>query len=105
MDKMETRLDIFNKAKKRMKELSFGDPVTNVCAGDKNPQRHSYFAKLNIQSHTNKFGITHKQYLANCTDRKGKFWNTDIEVIFPGHLEYEESMKIYEPIHAAHFDR
>lgn len=93
MNSMQTRLNLKNEAKKRMKELNFGDPVTNVCAGDKG--RHAYF-------------VGHKRFSylhAQCTDRKGKFWDTEIGVIYPGHLSSEECERIYAPIHKAHFDR
>jgi len=65
--------------------MKFGDEITNVCAGDKNPRRHSYYvcaSKRNVK----------------CTNKEGEFWETSKEVIFAGHLSYEECEKLYEPI-------
>ncbi|MEL7966325.1 hypothetical protein AAG587_08110 [Vreelandella neptunia] len=97
------RFELHQEAKKRVSKMEFGEPVTNVCAGDGNPTRQGYFVSLDIKSHKNRFGITHRDYTARCTDKRGKFWNTDIQVVFPGHLSLDESREIYAPIHAAQF--
>lgn len=83
--------------------MEFGEPVTNVCAGDGNPTRQGYFVSLDVKSRKNGSGITHREYTARLTDKKGKFWNVGIKVIFPGHLSDEESRDIYAPIHGAEF--
>lgn len=102
---LQPKLDLLNKSKERVKAMKFGDPVTNVCAGDRNPRRHSYFVEYKVKSHKNRFGVIHKYYSARCTDGKGKFWNGGLEVTFPGHLSYEESKEIYAPIHAIEFGK
>ena len=93
------RTDLRKQSVDRIKKMEFGDPITNVCAGDNTPNRNSYFAEYKIKSHKNKFGVTHREHFARCTNRKGKFWETDIEFIFPGHLNYAESDEIFSPIH------
>ena len=87
---MQDRIDIKAKSKERIKALSFGDPVTNICAGENNPHRHSYFVAFKIKSHRNKYDIIHNEYLAKCTDRKGNFWHTNIDVIISDHLDYDK---------------
>lgn len=79
-------------------KLSFGDPVTNICAGEKNPQRLCYFVERVTDGYTNKFGIKHCTKSIRCTDKKGQFWKTNPEVIYPGHLDMEESHKLFIPI-------
>lgn len=103
MDKLSQRKQITDEAKKRVKAMTFGDPVTNICAGEGNPTRLGYFVDFVTKSHTNKYGVVHREYLAKCTDKKGKFWNACIDVIYPGHLGYDESMELFEPIHAVLF--
>ena len=66
-------------------EVKFGDPITNVCAGDTNPHRHSYF-------------VRRKKNTIECTDKKGRFWETYSEVIFPGHLDYAKCQELFEPM-------
>lgn len=87
----------------RMKALSFGDPVTNVCAGDRNPQMHAYFVAYKVTAHKNKFGLTHRSHLAKCTDKKGKFWDTYIDVIHPGHLDAETRTRLFAPVWQAQY--
>lgn len=72
--------------------FSFGDAVTNVCAGESNPQRHGYFVRR-CGEHI------------EITDKHGQFWKTGKAVIFPGHLDYPECERLYEPIHAKQFGR
>ena len=90
--------------KKRIKGLSFGDPVTNVCAGDGNPHRLSAFVKIKTTRHK-RCGITHTEKLVVCTDGKGKFWDTKPEVMFSGHLDIDESKRLYKPIWEAEFGK
>jgi len=90
MGDFEERVKQWEAAKVRMKALKFGDPVTNICAGEKNPTRLSFYV-----SHTNKW--------ARCTDKKGKFWETGIEVIHPGHLDTETSAALFAPVWQARF--
>lgn len=99
MDKMKAKLDLLNQAKKRMKSLCFGDSLTNVSLCYDNPRRHLYFVELK----TKRLPDDSTQYCAKCTDRNGKFWETDINVMFPGHLERKECVNIYGPIHDAYF--
>jgi hypothetical protein len=66
-------------------KLEFGAPVTNVCAGDINPRKRGYFVRRC------------KDYI-ECTDKKGKFWNVDPEVVFPGHLPDDECQRLFAPI-------
>jgi len=79
-------------------KLSFGNPITNICAGEKNPQRLCYFVERVTDRYKNKFGIEHRTKWIKCTDKKGKFWKTDSEVIYPGHLDMEESHELFVPI-------
>lgn len=82
----------------RMKSLNFGDPVTNVCAGDKNPMLHSFFVAYKVESRTNRYGVTHRSHWAKCTDKKGSFWNIGIDVIHPGHLSSEDRTRLFAPV-------
>jgi hypothetical protein len=99
---MKDRLDILNAAKARMKALEFGDPVTNVCAGENNPRKHAYFVQFVTKSSTNKWGIEHKEYHAKCTDKKGNFWNAGIETLYPGTLDEKTCNELFAPIWEAH---
>ena len=84
---MDTR-QLTKEAKYRVSHLAFGQPVTNVCAGNDNPQKHGYFVRV----------------IGDCvevTDKYGKFWTVGDRVIFPGHLDYEEMKRAFAPIHAA----
>jgi hypothetical protein len=99
---MNAKLDILNEAKERMAKLSFGDPVTNVCAGELNPRRHAYFCEFVTKSRTNKWGIEHREYHARCTDKKGAFWNAGIETLFPGTLDQKTCDDLFKPIWQAH---
>jgi hypothetical protein len=71
--------------------MKFGEPITNICAGFDNPRRHSYF-------------VSSKKYI-KCTDKKGKFWETDKKVIVSGHISYEECEELYAPIWEEEFGR
>ena len=101
---MQERLEVKNAAKERMKSLSFGDPVTNVCAGESNPHRIGYFVEYVVKTRRNTFGIAHSDNIAKCTDKKGNFWFADIEVIFKGHLDYDKCKELFAPIWSAHYE-
>ena len=85
--------EMLQQARKRVRAMEFGDPVTNICAGENNPLRLAYFVSFDG-----------KQY-AKCTDRKGKFWNTGIEVVYPKHLDFAECTRLFDPVHAVLFPR
>ena len=68
-----------------METLKFGDPITNVFAGPNNPHRLSYFVKR-------------KKSTICCTDKKGRFWDTDKNVIYKGHLSQGEVSTILETL-------
>lgn len=72
--------------------LQFGDPVTNVCAGESNPHRHGFFVRR-----CNK--------LIEITDKRGSFWKTDHEVIFPGHLDIAKCEELFAPIWEKRFGK
>jgi len=91
MPNIEAEWKIKREARARMRTLSFGDPVTNVCTGDANPWHHAYFVKIKGDS------------LAQVTDKKGKFGNFGCEVIYPGHLSIEKSKELFEPFWQAQF--
>ncbi len=103
MSKWDDRLRIMEESKRRIAAMEFGQPVTNVCAGDGNPHWHAYFVAGKTNARKNRFGVVHRDYLVRCTDKKGKFWDTGIEVVYPGHLSREECERIFAPIHAAYF--
>ena len=87
------RAEMYQQALKRVRAIEFGEPVTNICASERNPQRLAYFVSLDAKR------------LAKCTDRKGKFWQTGIEVVYPGHLDYAECNRLFDPVHAVLFER
>ncbi len=101
MSNITARLAISEAAKTRVAALALGEPVTNVCAGDGNPQRYAYFVKYLKRSRKNRWGIIHTDHWAKCTDRKGGFWNTDIKVIYPGHLPPDTCAELFAPIWAS----
>ena len=85
MMNMQARVEIEKEARKRIVALSFGDPVTNICAGTENPMRHCYF-------------VEDKRRVARCTDKEGAFWDIGIDVIYPGHLNNAECSELFEPV-------
>lgn len=89
----------------RIKALSYGDPVTNVCAGESNPHRLGVFVKMKTYSRKSRYGFTHTERFVVCTDGKGNFWETSPEVVFPGHLDKEESRRLWKPIWEAEYGR
>ena len=94
------RLELFNESIARVKKLQFGDPITNICAGDNNPRRHAYFVELHVSERKNKYCIVHKEYSVKCTDSKGKFWRTNPVVIYPGHISYKQARELYSVVRA-----
>lgn len=92
MDNIDKRLKIFNDSKERMKKLRFGDAVTNICASRENPMRHCYF-------------VERKAHNAKCTDKNGSFWDIDIKVIYPGHLEDEKCQELFHPVWESQFGK
>jgi hypothetical protein len=105
VDKIEQRLKIRQEAIERIKSLSIGDQVTNICAGDNNPMLHCFFVEYKKKSHTSKFKVKHTEHLARCTDKKGKFWNIGIEVIYPGWLDEKMRNELFGPVWEAHHNR
>lgn len=89
----EEKMVILSESKKRMRGIKFGDPVTNICASDSNPRRLSYFIRR-----TGK-----KRQYAQCTDKKGKFWETGIDVIYPGHIDLEKCKELFAPVWKAEY--
>ena len=87
---MNERYRIKKEAIQRMVRIAFGQPVTNVCAGDGNPMRHAYFVK---------FDGTYVEV----TDKDGAFSTFAVEVIYPGHLSMAKSKELYEPYWQAQF--
>jgi hypothetical protein len=101
---MKDRATILNEAKERMNNLGFGEPVTNICAGDESPNKHGFFVEFVTKTYKNKWGVSHNDYWAKITDRKGKFWNAGIEVIYPGTLTSDECLSLWKPIHRVLYD-
>lgn len=100
---MESKLSLRDASIARMRALTFGDPVTNVCAGENNPSLHAFFVAYEIKSHKNRYGLVHRSHWAKCTDRKGKFWNADIDVVYPGHLDATTRSELFDPVWQALF--
>ena len=94
------RLQLSIESKERVRKLEFGQPVTNVCAAHPS-RRHSYFVEYVVKASKSRGGVMHRQHFAKCTDRKGNFWNTGIEVIFAGHLSDDKCKQLFDPIHKA----
>lgn len=101
MDKAE----ITKESERRIGGIQFGDPITNICAGEGNPHRHSYFVARDDKSYKSSFGIRHTDRLVKCTNRKGKFWLTGIDVIYPGHLTAADAAELYAPVWQAQFGK
>ncbi len=90
MSNIQDGLSLSKESKKRIKLMQFGDPVTNICAGDKNPMLHCYF-------------VGRKGCNARCTDKKGSFWDIDMNVIYPGHLNENKRDELFDPVWQAEF--
>lgn len=103
MGDLIARERILHESDERTSEIHFGDPITNICAGDGNPRRHSYFVGRNDKSRKNKYGFVTTDRLVKCTDRKGKFWSTDIKVIHPGHLDEDQCRELFDPVWEAEY--
>ena len=98
MSRLDDRMKIKADAIERMRALSFGDPVTNVCAGEGNPTRLGYFVEYQRKNKQTAGGLPYAEHWAKCTDKKGRFWNVDIKVVFAGHLAMDECQKLFAPI-------
>jgi hypothetical protein len=90
MGDLVARQAIKTEARKRVAAMAFGEPATNICAGSGNPMRHCWFVQL-------------KGDFACCTDRKGKFFDIGIEVVYPGHLTADERERLFAPVWASQF--
>jgi len=88
------RSDIHKASKVRVKQIKFGEPVTNICAGEGNPMRHCYFVE---------YIRNNGQHLAKCTDKKGKFWGIDFNAIHKLHLSADKCKELWEPVWQAYF--
>lgn len=84
------RVRIKREARKRVVRFRFGEPVTNVCAGDGNRMRHAYFVKVTGD-------------YVEVTDKEGAFSTFGCEVMFPGHLSVEKAKELYQPFWNAQF--
>jgi hypothetical protein len=85
MGDMYARKAIHDAAIKRVNKIEFGDPITNICAGENNPIRLGYFVKSNRRNVTS-------------TDKKGRFSDIGIEVIYPGHLDMDECKRLFHAV-------
>lgn len=103
MGNLQARKELNDQAKSRIREMVIGEPVTNVCAGDGNPQKHCYFVELKTRSRKNGYGITHTESWARCTDKKGKFWDIDMKVVYPGHLNTDKCKELFKPVWDAEY--
>lgn len=83
---IERRKKVREDAMVRMNSLEFGQRITNVCAGIGNPRRHCLFVGKDYRTRRG-----HTERYAKCTDGKGKFWSTGIEVIFPEWISHEDA--------------
>lgn len=87
---MSERLKIKVAALTRLRAVAFGEPVTNVCAGEGNPWRHAFFVRVQGDN-------------VELTDGKGKFGKFGCEVIYPGCLPPDECKRLFEPFWQAQF--
>lgn len=92
MGNLNKRAKIKAESKERMARLTFGGPVTNICAGEKNPMRLCLFVRYKA-----------RQHVAECTDGKGRFADFDADVIVAGHLPAWEAKELYRPVWEANF--
>jgi hypothetical protein len=90
MGNMKAMSEIRKEAKKRVGLLTFGDAITNICAGEKNQHRHAYF-------------VRRRKDTVECTDKKGNFWETFNDVIYPEHLEYGKCEELFQPVWEAQY--
>ena len=92
MGNLEARVEIKAETKKRVKKLYFGNKITNICAGDKNPLRVGLFVRYKANNH-----------LVEMTDGRGEFGNICADVIYPGHIEFGECKRLFEPVWRAEY--
>jgi hypothetical protein len=102
---LEKSLELLELSKVRVGNMNYGDLVTNVCAGEQNPRRHSFFCSFVKRTRTNKYDREHSEYFAKCTDRKGSFWQADINVIYAGHLQQSECEALFAPVWEAKYGK
>ena len=67
--------------------FKFAEPITNTAAGEANPRKYCFFVRRIQRSYKNRYGITHKSRYIQCTDGKGKFWETHPDAIVKGHVK------------------
>jgi hypothetical protein len=103
VSKLDDRLSIKNESKARMQTLNSGDQVTNICAGVMG--RYLTFVEYKIKSRKNKFGITHREYLARCQFGNRKTGDFEIDVIHKGRLSKEECKELFEPVWQAQYGK
>lgn len=84
MSDLAARVRITRESRERVQGLTFGEPVTNVCAGEGNPLRHAFFVRVSADT-------------VEVTDKKGQFARFGCEVIYPGHLSTEQAAELFEP--------
>lgn len=92
MSDFVARARIKSESRKRAITLSFGEPVTNVCAGVGNKWRHVFFVRC-------------KGDTVEVTDKNGDFADFGCEVIYAGHLTVGEAAKLFQPFWQAQFGR
>ncbi len=92
MPNMQKIIEIKGASQKRIRAISFGDKITNVCAGENNPMRHCYFVRYKAGPH-----------VVECTDKGGKFGDYGADVIYAGHLPYSESSELFKPVWEAEY--
>lgn len=84
----------------RMQALKPGDPVTNICAGTGNPNRHAWFVGYRVRVRKNGYGMPVTTHLAKCRDAYGRTWEAGIDVIHPGRLSTAECAELFAPVWA-----
>jgi hypothetical protein len=100
---LQKRKQIQDESIVRVKSIGFGDPVTNICAGESNPIRHCLFVAYEPKSRRNGYGIVHTDHYARRTDGKGEFWSVGVEVLYPGHLDAEKCRELFAPVWDAEY--
>lgn len=90
--------DLHEASVARMRALTFGDPVTNVCAGANNPLRHAWFVAYETPVRKNGYGVPMTDHWARCTDKCGAFWRVGIDVVHPGHLDDSAASELFQPV-------
>ncbi len=103
MKKLEQRVAILEESKDRMKALTKGAHVSNICAGDLG--RHLIFIDYVIKSKKNRYGITQKAHLAKCRTSSGETRVFDINIIHSGKLSGEKCSELFEPVWQAQYGK